>query len=389
MSLPRVRISFNAEERQAVVFGLDSIANGLSGYSGTPRLLGSPIDGQRTRAFSDVMRMRLLHLRELLKRKTPGKIRLEAIQIALCAYGVRIAARKHKLDRMQRDRIAQKLEKCRKRAKRKAIKLGHADDYQALQLVCEGFEKWCNYFLIFPRIPQPIGMLGPKTLFAKIIDELTAVSENLVYRHGKRTVESKKVRKAVTLIISEVRRGRQGSISVRGLISDPKSHQAFLLERLSKKLKVKLYDQPLRHVESQPNRLLDVPNANGNPPVPAFQFKSVSDDRIIRQVARWCSENFMHWDPAVMNEVWQDAKAQLIRYRTDLGQVAVGISLATLIVNARPTEVPDSGAEITSYYVDWLLGWLPTLSQDRLRLISWIDSGFALARKGALSRRFM
>jgi hypothetical protein len=427
MRFPTVRITVTPAEYRVLKPGLDMLANGLADAQAGRfphrhpwhRIDFVASDVYRDQAYDQAIADTIIKVRaKLWDLSCSRRIYVNFIESSILAFSARQLHKTipaiSKMDFRKIVRLLErKLELYRKRTKRKAISAHGKDAYDDAAANWRRFSKWMHYNLLYLKIPRR----GTPHIRQSWRDKYAQMAELIKLTISERydlVLTEAQVNRIRNLVVPSLRRGRH-ELTLNTVLSGSDVAKDFLIGFITKRIELnKGPGAPLNHWERYwaktdlfaeaarrrtPNNRgfagpLPPDHANVSPSSPPIvrctqphstESKSQSsilltDQEIIAAVCRWFVDNV---EPGFREEIFQQARSQVLAYPWQYVRTSVSRSLGDLIQEGRPTIQSDQSCDYTNGYVEWLLGWMLAVRPDPKFIFGAIGCGYALTNKPA------
>lgn len=402
--LPTERIRFSVFEGSLLRVGLDLLANRLATAKLGSFPFGQPwerLEPNRPPAYvgrkfdSDMAQCIIGFRAKLWDLASTRRLSLNVVELAAAAFALRLypITTNSSEEITSRSRLANKLETCRKRAKRSTQRVQGRSGYNEVSKTWQGFVSWCRYYLLSPK-PVGTSYLSRRQIWAEQRGALKRKIVSILAERCYGGVTDAELTRVAKLLKEEFRRGRHPVILTEMLRSTSEGDKDLLFRLVSKKVplvplpgakldncqmaseraeRLKLYERRgmvLGTYSSSPaatgghaSNETQGPKVSSDLPGPRSHwlprnFESLANDVLFETVADWFQHQVEPNDALdvanlAVNHALQNPGLEL-RLPTTYG-------LEGLIDQTRPIPlrgyVPDRGRRIRLQAV-WLLHWM-------------------------------
>jgi hypothetical protein len=385
MSFPTERITLNQEHNAAIRTGLNIVINEIAGLivnkRRPPELLQPQMNFKyQPRAFDQELYGTLLSLRNRLlavAHQSSSKHRLNCIELAIAAAGVRIGRKRQKKSKAE-IQLDNKLENYRRRAQRSMVSKLGKKAYLAAQGRWEKFLNWIRFTALPLRVPRKARF---RDFYRQQKQAMLDHAQRVISERCEKPIGQAKLIKMVELAIRELRRGRHPGLTVRALVASAEAAHDFLFAFIHKRVpELEIRFEYLTWCEQaairteQFRKALRLPNT-------ASEFdeqtsaEPVSETKIIDRVAKFFRDE-------IPEEQWLAVKDQsellAPTFRFSLGSFNAS-SLEGVIKASKPVEEPMNWSDEIDYFVTWLLTFMFAINASSARAASLIRAGWVLA----------
>lgn len=387
MPLPAVRISFNDQEKHILLAGLVHLATAmigpLAGYFPQARLAAAMwpdhTAAQKIPTFDRELAIAVGNLRKIIQTLRGKKVRLDVVQVTLCAFAVRVARGKCLVEDLDTSRFSHKLEEYRKRAKYKTKKHLGPEAYSKLGIRCRAFESWCQSFVLHFRLFRQDHPCGVLLHARQLAAQVRVLALEVLHERTATIVPDHEIFRIARLAVAEIHRDRH-PFTMMSFVADEAKAKDFLFEFFSKRLE-------LLPLASGANRVVEPklsPAAETEPETQTDEAaKNVRASRVIDERAvfeastMWFIQN-VPWD--VREQVKEEAIAQVMRFGNVFLKPTKATTLLDLIKELHPGRTADNVWDAINLLVEWLLAWVTALIKDPFRICQVVQVGFARAK---------
>jgi len=247
MSYPAQRVTINAADYSILRPGLELLANGLANAklglfprrNAWHRVDEKAANVYKEQAFDQAMSDRIITVRARLWNMTGSRrVRLDVFDIAVLALACRLRnANLSPTDVRAANEdigsLGRRLETCRERAKRAAIKRIGGEEYRLAAKRWGGFVSWCRFNLLSFRA-STINRTWRKDLWRSQREQLSQVISKLLADRFYESPDEKQMKRIVTLMASSSRRGRL-HVGLRELLLNPSQFTDQILRFMTKR----------------------------------------------------------------------------------------------------------------------------------------------------------